>query len=275
MNHVFVVSDGTGGTASRALDAALTQFEGIPVEIEIRPRISTEEQIHQVVHEAANVKALIVHTLVSNDLRRMMLHLGRRHNIETIDLLGPLLDRLSEQLAVHPAEKPGLFRQLNESYFRRIETMEFALDHDDGLRIDELHHAEIVLAGVSRTFKTPLSVFLAFKGWFVANVPIIPNIPPPKILFDLPPGRVFGLTMNARRLATLRRTRQEYLKNAVSDYSDLECVQHELIYALKIFQTGDQWPVIDVTGKPIEEIAGEILELRRKFHLRPLEGDPE
>ena len=120
MNHVFVVSDGTGGTASRALDAALTQFEGTAVKIEIRPRISTEEQIHQVVHDASKVKALIIHTLVSNDLRRMMLHLGRRHNIETIDLLGPLLDRLSEQLAVHPAEQPGLFRQLNESYFRRI-----------------------------------------------------------------------------------------------------------------------------------------------------------
>lgn len=265
MNHVFVISDGTGGTASRALDAALTQFENIPVQIEIRPRVTSEEQIHKIIHEAIQVNALVVHTLVSNELRQVILHLGRRHNVETIDLLGPLLDRLSSQLAVSPAEKPGLFRQINESYFRRIETMEFAIKHDDGLRVEELHKAEIVLVGVSRTFKTPLSIYLSFKGWFAANVPIVLNIPPPPILFELPQGKVFGLTMNARRLVTLRETRQEYLRNAVSEYSELEYIRRELLYALHIFDHDPPFPVIDVTGKPIEEIASEIITLKSKI----------
>lgn len=274
MNHVFVVSDGTGGTASRALDAALTQFENMPVEITIRSRVSSQDQIHKVIHEASQVKALVVHTLVSNELRQMMLHLGRRHNVETIDLMGPLLDRLSQQLALEPAEKPGLFRQLNESYFRRIETMEFAIHHDDGRRIDELHQAEIVLVGVSRTFKTPLSVYLSFKGWFAANVPIVLDIPPPPILFDLPQERVFGLTMHAQRLLTLRRTRAEYLGNTVRDYIDIDYIRRELLYALKIFNRDPGWQVIDVTGKPIEEIASEIITLKRKMH-PAMKQDPE
>lgn len=265
MNHVIVVSDGTGGTARRALDAALTQFENIPIDIVIRPGVSSEEQIHKVIHEAAKIKALIVHTLVSNELRQMMVHLGRRHNIETIDLMGPLLDRLSEQLAVSPSEKPGLFKQLNESYFRRVETMEFAIQHDDGRRSEELEKAEIILCGVSRTFKTPLSVYLSFKGWFVANVPIIPDVEPPSILFSLPPGRIFGLTMHANRLTTLRQSRAEYLGNKVTDYIDLRQVRHELLYALRVFERIPSAPVIDVTGKPIEEIASEIITLKRKI----------
>ena len=128
--------------------------------------------------EAAAAGAFIVHTLVSNEIREFMLHQGRIYNIETIDLMGPLLSRLSQQFALTPAQKPGLFRQLNEDYFRRIETMEFALNHDDGQRLNNIHKAEIVLVGVSRTFKTPLSVFLAFKQWYVANVPIVMEVEP-------------------------------------------------------------------------------------------------
>lgn len=266
MNYVIVVSDGTGGTASRALDAALTQFQNIPVEIIIRSEVQGKEQIHEVIHEAQVLHALVVHTLVSNELRHIMVDQGRRHNVETIDLMGPLLDRLSQQLALTPLEKPGLFRQLNESYFRRIETMEFAIQHDDGRRAEELGKAEIVLVGVSRTFKTPLCVYLAFKGWFAANVPVVLGIPLPSIIRELPAGSLFGLTMNTTRLATLRRTRAEYLGNVVHDYVDLDHIRREVIYALRLFDEEPKWPVIDVTGKPIEEIAAEIVTLKRKYH---------
>ncbi len=265
MNYVIVVSDGTGGTASRALDAALTQFQNIPVEIILRSEVQTKEQIHDVIHEAQNLRALVLHTLVSNELRHIMVDQGRRHNVETIDLMGPLLDRLSQQLAVSPLEKPGLFRQLNESYFRRIETMEFAIQHDDGRRAEELKNAEIILVGVSRTFKTPLCVYLAFKGWFAANVPVILGIPLPPLLREFPPGNVFGLTMNSTRLATLRSTRAEYLGNVVRDYVDLDHIRREVVYALRLFEEEPKWPVIDVTGKPIEEIAAEIVTLKRKL----------
>ena len=261
MNRVFVVSDGTGVTAEQVLNAALTQFEGAEVKVERRPGVRTDEQVKQVVLEAAQAGGFIVHTLVSDQLREVMLRTGRQHNVETIDLMGPLLARLSWQLSTSPAEKPGLFRQLNEEYFRRIEAMEFALHHDDGRRVHELPQAEIVLVGVSRTFKTPLSIYLAFKGWFVANVPIVLEVKPPSVLFDLLPGRVFGLTINPVRLAELRRVRQEHLSGATGEYADPDFVRREVEYALSIFRSQREWPVVDVTDKPIEEIASEILAL--------------
>lgn len=264
MYQVYIVSDGSGGTAERALKAAMAQFEGKEIQIQIRSGVRSEDEIHRAVEDAAGARAFIVHTLVSNELRQYMLQTGRLYNVETIDLMGPLLSRLSQHLAVSPLEKPGLFRQLNESYFRRIETMEYALRHDDGQRVEEIWQAEIVLVGVSRTFKTPLSVFLSFKQWYVANVPIILNAEPPAILFDLPPERVFGLTMDTRRLAALRQVRAEYLSGAAGEYANIEHVRQEVIYALKIFEKEPKWPVINVTGKPIEEISSEILAIARK-----------
>ncbi|MBL7064932.1 MAG: kinase/pyrophosphorylase [Anaerolineae bacterium] len=261
MYRVFVTSDGTGVTAEQVLNAALTQFVGAAVEIKRRPGVRTEEQVRQVVQEAAQAGGFIMHTLVSDEMRGVMLRTGRMRNVETIDLMGPLLARLSQQLAVSPAEKPGLFHQLNEEYFRRIETMEFALHHDDGRRAHELPQAEIVLVGVSRTFKTPLSVYLAFKGWFVANVPIVLKTKPPPALFDLPPGRVFGLTIDPVRLAELRHVRHEHLGGATGEYADLDFVRREVEYALSIFRSQRGWPVVNVTDKPIEEIASEVLAL--------------
>ena len=261
--RVFVVSDGTGRTAQQALNAAMTQFPTSELSIERRSQVREEAEILDIVHEAADSNAIIVHTLVTDPLRRAMFRIGREHNIDTIDLMGPLLARMSDHLAVSPTEKPGLFRQLNEVYFRRIETMEYALSHDDGLRSHELAKAEIVLLGVSRTFKTPLSVYLAFKGWFVANVPILNKIPPPKILETLPPERVYCLDTNTALLTDLRRSRAEYLGGTVRDYGDFLEVRSELAYARAYFSE-HPWRVVSVANKPIEEIASEILALQHE-----------
>ena len=150
---------------------------------------------------------------------------------------------------------------MNEEYFRRIETMEFAYHHDDGRRAHELPKAELVLVGVSRTFKTPLSIYLSFKGWFVANVPIVLQVRPPAELFNLPPGHVCGLTIDPVRLAELRRARHTYLGGAGGDYADPDFVRREVEHAKNIFRSQHGWPVVDVTDKPIEEIASEILTL--------------
>ncbi len=269
---IFIVSDGSGRTAERLLRAALTQFEGREVELSYHTEIRTREQIHAVIHQAVDAKALVAHTLVSNELREYMLNEGRTHNIGTIDLMGPVLSRLTEHLAVNPKEKPGLFSQLNAEYFRRIETMDFAIKHDDGQRLEGLTKAEIVLVGVSRTFKTPLSMYLAFKGWFVANVPMVPEIAPPAQLKLLQPGVVIGLTMQARRLATLRSARGEFLFRLPTGYTELDSVRRELIDALRYYESEPAWPVIDVTGKPIEEIAETILAIRRSA-LAPSDTD--
>ena len=264
MNRIFVVSDGTGRTAERALSAALAQFPGAQVGIAVRPNVRTGEMAQKVVREAAEAGGFIVHTIVKDSVREAILMACRVGNIEAIDLMGPLLARLTETLATSPSEKPGLFSRLNRTYFRRIETMEFAFRHDDGQRVEDLRRAEIVLLGVSRTFKTPLSIYLAFKGWFVANVPITLNHEPPAILAKIAPAKVFGLDTNARQLAELRRARHDYLRGAAGPYADQEYVRIELMNARKFYSRHPRWAVVNVTHKPIEEIATEILAIRGK-----------
>jgi len=260
--NIYIVSDGTGRTAEQALNAALAQFGNVMVNLIRRPKVRTEQRVINVIKEAKENKGFIVHTLVTDKLREAMLRGGRKNNVDTIDLMGGLLGRLSEEFSVSPAEKPGLFGQLNKTYFRRIETMEFAFHHDDGQRVNELKKAEIVLLGVSRTFKTPISIYLAFKGWFVANVPIVMGQEFPPIFDKLLASNIFCLDTNARALAELRRARQNYLGGAVGDYDDIEYVRMELMYARNLFSKNPGWAIINVTNKPIEEIASEILTLK-------------
>jgi regulator of PEP synthase PpsR (kinase-PPPase family) len=262
--QIFIVSDGTGRTAEQALKAALTQFEEKEIQLNIRPHVRTEQQVLAVIDEASVARGFIVHTVVSHSLRDKILKLGRLHDVETVDIMGPLLAQLTHQFAHSPSETPGLFRKLNRAYFQRIESLEFAFRHDDGQKVEELEKAEIVLLGVSRTFKTPLSVYLAFKGWLVANVPIVLGINLPKIVFDLPPERVFGLMTNPRRLVVLRSVREQHFGGGTGDYADLNYVQHELMYAQEVFRKQPKWPIIDVTNKPIEEIAYEIVSIMRE-----------
>lgn len=261
-NRIFVVSDGTGRTASQALSAALLQFPGARTEIILRPGIRTIQDAREVVREAADAGAFIVHTIVTDAIREEIVNAGREENVEAIDLMGPLIARLTVALATSPSEKPGLFARLNKSYFRRIETMDFAIRHDDGQRVEDLRRAEMVLLGVSRTFKTPLSIYLAFKGWFVANVPITLRQEPPAILARLPPKRVFCLDTSARQLVELRRGRAESMRGALKEYADPEFVRIELMHARHFYARHPRWAVVNVTNKPIEEIATEILAIR-------------
>jgi regulator of PEP synthase PpsR (kinase-PPPase family) len=264
MYYIIVVSDGTGRTAQQALNAALTQFENAPVEIIVRSGVRTRLQVLEVVEEALKRKAFIAHTLVSNEMRSLMIETARKLNVETIDIMGPLLLRLSHQFANAPSEKPGLFHELNKDYFRRIEAMEYTFRHDDGQREHELDKADIILVGVSRTFKTPLSIYLAIKGWLVANVPVVLDVKIPQVLSTLKPGRIFGLTTYPTVLAQLRRSRHEHLGGTTGDYANMDYVTRELRFANAIFQRHPRWTVINVTHKPIEEIASEILAVYRR-----------
>lgn len=264
LQHVFIISDGTGATAQQALKAALVQFELVEVQIYLRPAVRTERQIIEIISEAYLIKGFIIHTLVSKNLRHFLLDNGRLHDLITIDLMGPLLAQLSNQFENIPTERPGIFRNLSKAYLQRIEAIEFTLRHDDGQRVDELINAHIVLLGVSRTFKTPLSVYMAYKGWRVANVPIVLGIPVPEILYNLPAERIFCLTTYPKRLVALREVRDKHLGGFTGDYSSISYVQKELNYARRIFATHPNWTVINVTHKPIEEISSEILHNLRK-----------
>jgi [pyruvate, water dikinase]-phosphate phosphotransferase / [pyruvate, water dikinase] kinase len=264
MYYIIVVSDGTGRTAQQALDAALTQFEDTWVEIIVRSGIRTKHQVLEVVEEALKKKAFIVHTLVSDEMRSLMLNTARKLNVDTIDLMGPLLMRLSLQFANAPSQKPGLFNEVNKEYFRRIEAMEFTFRHDDGQHIEEIEKADIVILGVSRTFKTPLSIYLAIKGWLVANVPIVLDNQPHPVLNKINPKKVFGLTTYPSRLTQLRRTRHEHLGGHSGDYADYDHVINELRFAHSIYKRHPKWVIINVTSKAIEEIASEILSIYNK-----------
>lgn len=264
--HIFIVSDGTGRTASQALKAALVQFENAKVLTHLRPNVRTEHQVLEIISEAHNIKGVIVHTIVSKKLRDLILEQGRFYDFGTIDLMGPLLAQLSHHFANSPSEKPGIYHTLNKAYFQRIEAVEFTLRHDDGQRAEELENADIVLLGVSRTFKTPLSVYMAYNGWFVANVPVVLGIRIPDIIYQLPPERVFCLTTFPTRLTELRKIRDKHLGGATGNYANWSHVQEELNYALGIYRLHPRWSIINVTNKPIEEISSEILSIFKKKH---------
>ena len=274
LQHVFIVSDGTGGTARQALKAALIQFESAEVETYLNPNVRTKKQVREIIFEAQAVKGLIVHTIVSRKLRHFLIDQCRLHELRTIDIMGPLLAQLSHHFEFSPSEKPGIFSKISKAYFQRIEAVEFTLRHDDGQRVEELHNADIVLLGVSRTFKTPLSVYMANRGWKVANIPVILDIPLPDIVYELPPKRIFCLTTYPNRLAELRLVRNKHLGGFAGSYSDRSYVRKELNYALRIYRTRPKWSIVNVTNKPIEEISSDILSnIRRRKRNEIVDSD--
>jgi len=261
MYYIFAVSDATGTTSERVLRAALSQFDASQITVTRFGGIRTARQVREIVHEAEIKGGFIVHTFVSEQLRRVVLKEGRDHNVTTIDLMGPLLARLAELLSTPPRSEPGLFDPFDPSYLQRIDAIDFTVRHDDGQNVHDLNQAEIVLVGVSRTSKTPLSFYLGYRGWKVANIPIVWEIEPPKELFQLPKGRVVGLLINPDRLSDLRRVRAERMGTFSKGYADLEHIHQELDYAFRLFDRRRDWPLVDVTTKSIEEAAAEIVVL--------------
>jgi regulator of PEP synthase PpsR (kinase-PPPase family) len=261
---IFVVSDATGETVERMARSALVQFKNAPATVERRGEVRTRRQVRAIVREAAQARsALIIHTLVSHDLRHTMLSEARLHGVDAMDLMGPMLDRFATHLKSTPQQKPGLFKQLARARAREIEAVEFAMRHDDGQHPEELKRAEIVLVGVSRTMKTPTMLYLAYRGWFAANVPIVPEIELPRELLALPAEHIFCLTMAAARLQLLRTARAEDFNLPTGTYDALGDVRRELMHAAHL--SADRgWRQIDVTGKSVEEVAREIITLMPK-----------
>jgi len=258
---IFSVSGSTGKTVELAINASLAQFKERDVEVIIYPNVDSLKEIDSIIALAKKQGAMIVHSFVKHELSDYIWDSGRLNNVNVVNLLGPIMNSMSGFFKDSPLEEPGLFSRLNKEYFRRIETTEFALKHDDGANVEGLHKAEMVLLGVSRTFKTPLSVYLAFKGWMVANIPIVLNVPLPDIVYELPPEKIFCLTTNASALSGLRNVRNEHLMGMAGQYSSFSYVAKELNYAHSLYALHPEWAVIRVTAKPIEEIASNIISI--------------
>ena len=258
MLTVLVVSDATGDTAQRMVRAGLVQFQDAPVRLVRRARVRTPRQVHAVVHEARGQEAIIIHTLVSDELRRVMRAEARTHGVDALDMMGPILERLTTHLKLAPQEKPGLFQTLAEAKTREIEAVSFAFRHDDGQNTASLDRAEVVLVGVSRTMKTPTTLYLAYRGWFAANVPLTPDVPPPPELLAVPAERVFCLTMAPDKLQQLRRARAEEESIPLQPYASLDQIRAELSFMAELCRKY-QWQRVDATGKSVEEVAREII----------------
>lgn len=256
---VFVVSDSVGETCELVVRAASIQFHENAIDTLRIPFVEDEQTIIDVVTQAKAQQAIIAFTLVNEEHRALLMRLGKAHQVKTVDLLGDLLDVLSGQLKEAPREKPGLIYRLDDDYFRKIEAMEFAVKYDDGRDPRGLKKADIVLVGVSRTSKTPLSQYLALKRYKVANVPLVPESRPPEELFDLPAERCVGLIISPEKLISIRMERLKSLGlKPEADYAQLERINRELEYARGIYERIG-CDVIDVTNKAVEETAGIIL----------------
>lgn len=259
--HVFVVSDATGATCEMVVKAALSQFEGTNVLLTRAPGVRTEEQILETVAKASMVRGVVVFTIASAGLREAMSAAARDLGVPTVDILGPILTRLSHYLEISPLSRAGLFRQLDEEYYKRMEAVDFTVKHDDGLGLDSLGQAEIVLVGVSRASKTPVSLYLSFRGWKVANIPLALELPPPHQLDQLDPHRIIGLTVDPPHLRLLRLSRQRHIGAGVlGNYVNEEEIRREVLYARRLF-VSKHWPEINTSAKSIEETATEVLQL--------------
>ena len=259
---LFIISDGTGDTAEKVVHACLLQFEGAPVQPQTFPHVKDAEEIRRLFKLAREHDALVVTTLVRGDHRDEAARLAQQYRITFVDIVGNMLANLSNYLKVAPLETAGLLHRADDRYFRRVAAVEFTVKADDGKEPRMLREADIVLVGVSRTSKTPLSVFLAHKGYKVGNVPLVLDREPPEPLWDVDPRRIFALTIDPESLQEIRKQRIEQMRMSDrTNYCQMDYIMAELDFAHDLFDRNREWPVIDVTNKAVEETAANILKV--------------
>ena len=259
--HLHLVSDATGETLNSVARAVVTQFEGVrPIE-HSWALVRSLKHLDRVLQAIAEAPGVVMFTVVERDLRKQLQAGCDRLNVPCIPVLDPVIASLSDYLGVESRGQPGRQHEMNTEYFGRIEAMRFTMAHDDGQRAEHLDQSDMILVGVSRTSKTPTSIYLANRGYKVSNIPVVPACPLPPQLEGLSRPLVVGLTANAERLIQVRQNRLRSLnQTGETDYVELEAVRQELIEARRLF-TKRGWPVIDVTRRSIEETAAAILNL--------------
>jgi regulator of PEP synthase PpsR (kinase-PPPase family) len=263
---IFAVSDATGGTAEAAARAALAQFVP-PDEARVRvfPHVLTEDAVETVLASARVQGALVVYTIVGPELRAHVKATAEEMDVPSVDLMGPLVNRLAAHLERAPLALPGLGHETDAEYFRRIDAVEFTVRNDDGKEPRNLRKADLVFVGISRTGKTPLSNYVAQRGFKVANVPIVMGVPLPAELDEVDPRRVFGLLIDPGTLVKIRQTRMETLgMEPGNEYGEIVQIRKELEHARSIYAAHPGWTVIDITRKAVEETASTVLEAYRE-----------
>ena len=263
---LYAISDSIGETAQQVAKAAISQFDIKEETYDIRrfPYVSTKETLMEILESAKNENSIIVYTLVSENLGDIVEDFCAKENLHCVDLMSQIVNILSEKIGTPPKREPGIIRRMNEEYFRRIEAIEFAVKYDDGKDPRGVLKADLVLVGISRTSKTPLSMYLANRNIKVANVPLVPEIPVPKEVYEIDPKKIIGLTNSPEVLNNVRTTRLKALGlSSNASYAKLDRILEELEYADKVMKKLG-CPVINVANKAIEETAGDILDIMKE-----------
>ncbi|MDT8901932.1 pyruvate, water dikinase regulatory protein [Anaeroselena agilis] len=261
---IYALSDSIGETAELVARATASQFDLSRFDIVRVPYINSVRQIEEVLEAAAGTGSVVCHTLVSPQLRAAVVELAKTYGVHTIDIMGPMMQAVQQATSLAPKLKPGLMHKLDQEYFRRVEAVEFAVKYDDGKNPWGIPKADIVLIGVSRTSKTPLSMYLAHKRVKVANVPLVPEVPPPQELYQVPPHRIVGLVINPYKLNEIRAERLRTMGlGSDASYANIDRITEELEHAKSLMRKL-QCPIIDVSNKAIEETANKILEIVQK-----------
>ena len=259
--HLHLLSDSTGETLEMIAKAALAQFDHAEVIRHFWPMVRSQHHLDRIVGELATSPGLVLHTVVNDEIRQRLEDRCRVLGLPHVPVLDAVTAALEDRLGEEPKGRPGRQHAMDEAYFDRVDAIQFTIAHDDGVGADEWEEADIVLAGVSRSSKTPTSIYLANRGYKVANIPLVVESPPPPGLFELRRPLVVGLTTAPKRLIEIRRNRLLALNQATDTaYVDEERVASELAFARRIF-ADHGWPVIDVTRRSIEETAAAVINL--------------
>ena len=258
--HLHLLSDSTGETLENIAKAALAQFDGADEVVKhFWPMVRSESHLDRILMDIAANPGLVLFTLVNRDTRVKLENRCRLLGLPAVAALDTVTDAFSNMLGQEAKARPGRQHLMDEAYFARVEAIQFTIAHDDGINAQNWEEADIVLAGVSRTSKTPTSIYLANRGYKTANIPIVPESPPPISLYSLKNPLVVGLVTSADRLIQVRRNRLLSLNQAPdTDYVDEEKVKAEVAYARRMF-ADNGWPVLDVTRRSIEESAAAII----------------
>jgi regulator of PEP synthase PpsR (kinase-PPPase family) len=258
--ELHVISDATGETATRVVLAVERQFPDLEFEVIRHPRITSAEDVQLAAERARGRRAVVIYTLVDPGYRDVMKSLCRRFRLHYCDLLGHPLDAVARVAGTPARMEPGARPVLDSTYFKRMAAIEFAVRFDDGVAAFGLKDADIVLVGVSRSSKTPLSIYLGYLGYRTANVPIVRGIEPPNELFEVDRARLVGLTIDALTLAEIRGERVRNMHGSRREYAGLEAIFEELEYAESVHRRLG-CPVIEVSNLAIEETAHRIVRI--------------
>ncbi len=259
--HLHLLSDSTGETLEMIAKAALAQFDDPDVTRHFWPMVRSKQHLDRIMQEFKANPGLVLYTLANPETRARLEERCRTLGLPHVAALDGVMHALEERLGQEAHSRPGARHVMDEAYFDRVDAIQFTIAHDDGIGWEAWEEADIVLAGVSRTSKTPTSIYLANRGYKVANIPLVVESPPPPSLFQLRHPMVVGLTTAPKRLIQIRRNRLLSLnEKAETSYVDEERVEKEVAFARRMF-ADNGWPVIDVTRRSIEETAAAVIKL--------------